>query len=684
MNSSFFRPNSAQRLRSFSFVVLLSLLGCGGAVAPADGSNGPADAAAQTDAATPPLYAITGAATGLDGSSVTLLNNGTTAIDVPGDGPFSFPREFVDGAPYVITILKEPAGHMCSLEHEIGHVAGADVTGVVVNCRSSDASLVALSLSGAPLSPTFAPSTLSYTAVATMPLLSTGLITLIPTARDPGAQITVAGTPVLSATPSAQIPLTLAPNPIDVSVTAADGKTQAHYTVIVTGAFRNDYLKASNSRSYSSFGTAIALSGDTLAVGARTESSNATGINGDQSDTSAFDPGAVYVFTRTAGVWSQQAYIKASNLSPGSQFGAAVALAGDTLVVGAAGESSNATGVNGNQADTSANAAGAAYVFTRSSGFWSQQAYLKASNTRARALFGVSVAVSGDTLAVGSEGESSDAKGVNGDETITSAPSAGATYIFTRAGTVWSQQAYVKASNAATGLSFGGAVAISGDTLAVGSWSESSDAAGVNGTGVLTRVPNAGAVYVFARAGVTWSQQAYVKASSPRTDAHFGAAIAVSGDTLAVASPGEASNAGAAYVFARTGVTWVQQAYLQASNPRANGAFGSSVALESDTLAVGSDGESSNATGVNGNQADVSAVSAGAAYVFTRTGVTWFQQRYVKASNTRGSGYFGTAIALGAGVLAVGSEAETSNATGVNGSQTDTSAPASGAVYVFP
>ncbi len=102
------------------------------------------------------------------------------------------------------------------------------------------------------------------------------------------------------------------------------------------------------------FGAAVAIDGDTIVVGAYGEDSNATGVNGNQTDNSAASSGAAYVFTRTAGVWSQQAYLKASNTELGDQFGVDVSVEGDTVVVGANNEDSNATGVNGNQADNSA------------------------------------------------------------------------------------------------------------------------------------------------------------------------------------------------------------------------------------------------------------------------------------------------------------------------------------------
>ncbi|MCH8228248.1 MAG: FG-GAP repeat protein, partial [Proteobacteria bacterium] len=141
------------------------------------------------------------------------------------------------------------------------------------------------------------------------------------------------------------------------------------------------YLKASNTDGGDFFGWSVAISGETLVVGARNEDSNASGINGDQNNDSAVDAGAAYVFTRSGTVWSQQAYLKASNTDIDDLFGLSVAISGDTLVVGTRREDSNASGINGDQSDNSAIQAGAAYVFTRSGTVWNQQAYLKASNT---------------------------------------------------------------------------------------------------------------------------------------------------------------------------------------------------------------------------------------------------------------------------------------------------------------
>ena len=123
------------------------------------------------------------------------------------------------------------------------------------------------------------------------------------------------------------------------------------------------YLKASNTDADDVFGSSVAISGDTIVVGAQVEDSNATGVNGNEADNSASDAGAAYVFTRTGGGWTQEAYLKASNTDAGDWFGWSVAISGDTIIVGAGREYSNATGVNGNEVDNSVFTAGAAYVF---------------------------------------------------------------------------------------------------------------------------------------------------------------------------------------------------------------------------------------------------------------------------------------------------------------------------------
>ncbi|MFZ5439333.1 MAG: Ig-like domain-containing protein [Myxococcota bacterium] len=467
------------------------------------------------------------------------------------------------------------------------------------------------------------------------------------------------------------------------------------------------YLKASNTNPGDSFGSAIAISGDgrTLAVAARGESSAATGVNGDQSDNSKQNSGAVYIFTWGPNDWIQQAFIKASNTDANDQFGESVALNGDgsVLAVGCSEERSATTGINGDQTDNSAIQSGAVYVFTRAGTSWSQQAYLKASNAEADDFFGTTVALSHDgrTLAVAMADEDSAASGVGGNQTDNSKRSAGAVYIFQSTGAAWSQEAYIKASNPDIDDYFGLSISLSadGNTLAVGAEGEDS----VPGNQLDNSIDGAGAVYVFARSGGNWAQQAFLKASNAGTNDAFGRKIdlADDGNTLVVTAPSEDSGAagvngsqssnsalssGAAYVFVRVGAAWSQQAYLKASNTGAGDYFGMSISISGDgsTIAVASY-EDSAAIGMDGDSADNSAPRAGAVYLFARDGSTWKPTRYVKAPNTNAYDYFGYGVALNTNgdALFVGAFGESSSATGLGGTQTDNSMPNAGAVYLF-
>ncbi|MCF6193372.1 MAG: FG-GAP repeat protein, partial [Kangiellaceae bacterium] len=415
--------------------------------------------------------------------------------------------------------------------------------------------------------------------------------------------------------------------------------------------------------------------------------------------------GAVYVFTRIANSWTQQAYIKASNAGAGDQFGFSVTLSGDTLAVGAWGEASTSTGIGGDESNNDADGSGAVYVFTRSASSWTQQAYIKASNTALFDFFGWSVALDGNTLAVGAYRERSNSTGIGGDETNNDANGSGAGYVFTRSGNTWAQQAYIKASNSfgggpnGSGDNFGFSIALSGNTLAVGAIREASNATGIGGNEFNNDAFASGAVYVFARSGSNWAQQAYIKASNTEEFDTFGDSVALDGDTLVVGARNEDSNStgiggdesnndaddsGAVYVFTRSASSWIQQAYIKPSNTGQLDSFGFSVALNGDTLAVGAYNEDSGATGIGGDESnDTGNLNSGAVYLFTLSGSSWTQQAYIKASNTDADDRFGIRVALSDGTLAVGASGEGSNSTGIDGGQGDDSIDDAGATYVF-
>jgi hypothetical protein len=278
-------------------------------------------------------------------------------------------------------------------------------------------------------------------------------------------------------------------------------------------------IEGSDTTDFDSFGASLDLSGDTFVVGAPGR--------GLDSDAGGAFSGAVYVFNRVDGVWTEVDILEASNAGSswmcecngvdcgptsgaGDAFGASVAISGDTMVVGAPAEASAARGTDGDETDNSAPNSGAAYVFERVNGIWTQTAYLKASNSDANDFFGFNVDIDGDTIVVSAEREDSSATGVDGNEGDNGAEDAGAAYVFERVGESWEQAAYLKASNTEAGWFFGGNLAFAGDTILVGAPGESS----VGGS-------NSGAAYVFERTSGAFTQTNFFKAFNAEEGASF-------------------------------------------------------------------------------------------------------------------------------------------------------------------
>jgi hypothetical protein len=591
-----------------------------------------------------------------------------------------------------------------------GCVGGFLGTGVGPGaCQWNDPSLTGLAVgAGGTLGPAFAAVTTTYTLTLAPGATSASLTPSVawPTRATvviAGATIAPGASAVVSVTGSA-----FAFQVVDVQVTTESGATRTYTLLVSRGP---TYVKASNTAPNELFGYAVARSADgtRLAVGARYEDSNATGIGGNQSDNSAIDSGAVYVFALTGTTWTQEAYIKASNTDAGDWFGKVVSLSADgsRLAVGAHQEDSSATGIGGSQADNGAADSGAVYVFSRSGTTWAQEAYVKPSNTGAGDYFGISLSLSADgtRLAVGAEREDSSAIVVGGNGNDNGATNAGAAYVFALVGTTWTQEAYVKTSNTGGGDALGCSIALSpdGTRLAVGAYGEDSNATGIDGNGADNTASDAGAAYVFSRTGATWTQEAYVKASNTGATDRFGYSVSLSADgaRLAVGAYWEDSSAtgvggnqadntavdsGAVYVFSRTATNWTEDAYVKASNTGAGDSFGIGVSLSADGshLAVAAVYEDSSATGIGGNQADNGATDSGAVYVLAWAGAAWTQEAYVKASNTGAGDQFGISLSLSpdGGQLAVGAFLEDSAATGIGGNSADNSASSAGAVYV--
>jgi hypothetical protein len=349
------------------------------------------------------------------------------------------------------------------------------------------------------------------------------------------------------------------------------------------------------------FGRAVAIDGDTVVVGAPTRNA----LQGHES-------GSVYVFRR-GDAWANPIRLTASDADAAYQhdehFGSAVAIAGDILAIGAPTADDPGRGDN----------AGAVYIFARSSDEWIEQSQLAADDAAASAEFGSVLAISGDTLAV-----------ANGH-------GAQKVYVFRRNGATWTQQAKLILDDNPDGSYFRTALALSRETLIVGGVTY-----GDAGLG-------AGAVYLFQRDGGTWSQNARLAADDATFHTGFGSSVAFDGNTLAVGAPGDTDAglaAGAVYLFRRDGDSWIAQGKLTASDAAAMDLFGSSVALQGDLLVVGAGGD------------DDSGFLGGSAYVFRRSGSEWIDQLKLIASDEASGAFFGSSAAINGNSILIGAPSE--------------------------
>jgi hypothetical protein len=471
------------------------------------------------------------------------------------------------------------------------------------------------------------------------------------------------------------------------------------------------YVKASNTDDGDAFGYSLALSSDgkTLAVGAMFEDCSCAGVNPAVLDENAPEAGAVYVFYKQGNRWQQQAYLKPAAPVSVDYFGSSVALSatGDTLVVGAQNRDVGS---------------GSVMVFARAAGVWTQVTELQADNADLSDRFGQAVAVNGtgDTIAVGAPGEASDERGVGGSGTNDNAARSGAAYVFTFDGTAWLQSAYLKGIYSDGDDWFGNTLSLSADgaTLAVGSPFDDSFANGTpNAYCPLVGAPPAGAVCeagsvdVYVRdANGTWSHGAHLIADVRDAGDYFGYSVALSGDGLYLAAgaytedsattgvngnaaDNSAGQSGAAYVFARSGDVWTQEAYIKASATDASDYFGKGVALDEDggTLLVSAPREDGSGAGTQA-AVDNLAVDAGAVFLFERdaTTGTWSQQRYLKAQNPDAGDHFGgsaltaaVAVSADAATIAVPAGDEDGSGVGVPGTPQDEAAASAGAVYLY-
>jgi len=349
------------------------------------------------------------------------------------------------------------------------------------------------------------------------------------------------------------------------------------------------------------FGAAVALDGGTLVVGAPWHDP----LGGAPND------GAAWVFERGVSGWAQAVKLTPSVVS-GGRFGSALAIAGDTLFAGAPYESFASTA-----------APGAVYVYERSLGSWSESARLTASDYAQYDLFGSALALSGDTLAVGAPRD--DSGGVN---------DRGSVYVFERVGGAWVERARLTASDAGSFDQFGVSVALDGDRLVVGA--PRADIAG--------RVDQ-GAAYVFERNGASWTEVAKLIAADGLAADTFGHAVALEGGTAVVGAPlhdAAGAVAGAAYVYVDAAGTWTLEAKLEDFGSVYVDQFGSALDLEGERLVVGLPYNA------------VPSVASGAVQLFTRSAGVWTGHIELIGSDTDGIDFLGTCVALSGDFVASG------------------------------
>jgi len=499
--------------------------------------------------------------------------------------------------------------------------------------------LAGLEVSAGELTPAFDPSVLSYTVAAP---LGAEYTTVTATAAVPGsATLALAGdtlstTALASGVASDPLSLTIRGVAFEVTVTPDSGNPVTYQVTVNRGAGMQQraYLKASLPVVDGGFGTSVAMAGERIAVGE-------PGASGGQ----------VHVFVRAGDAWTEEDVLLPGNPGVADRFGWSVAFGDDaTLAIGAPGEDSASLA---NPDDNSLESAGAAYVFVRTGSSWSQQVYLKASNPRAGAEFGHRVALAGTSLVVSAPAEPSATKGINGSQSDTSAPGAGAVYAFAYSG-AWLQEAYIKASDSEAGDRFGDDLARNGDLVAVGApgWDAVSPVA-----------IDQGLVYVLRRSGTTWSQEDALVVTTGAGG--LGSAVAA-GDPIAFGAPAD-SGGGGIHVFTPpgTGNDWPEEIHLLGSDAPGVTRLGDRVAVGNFVPTVIA------ATAQTADGAEVGLVGRAAANDWPWLGA-------MVSDNLSSEDLFGASLAFAYPTVVVGAPGEASN-----GDPSDDSVAGSGAVYVF-
>ena len=509
--------------------------------------------------------------------------------------------------------------------------------------------LAALTVAGGELIPGFSPTTYEYRVRVPLLQLQTTIETKGPEMTRVEVNTHAVAGGALYKTPA----LLLGENRFDVALVSRANVRSTYRVIVERQGAERSYIKANSPGANDLLGTIVAISGDTIVTGAAYEDSASRQINGDEGSNGANDSGAAYVYVRSGASWTRQAYLKANDADAYSYFGGALAISGDTLVVGA---------VRGDPFGNGTPRTGAAYVFVRKNGVWSQQARLTPSDSAPGDLFGYYMTIQGDTIVIGAP-----TAGGGRD-------SAGAAYVYTRTGDTWTQQENpLRPTPTVNGAHFGSSCMLEGDTLVVAADQE---------------LRGSGAAYVFARgADGTFTQQQRLGLEPPRDDANFGANTMVRGDTILIAAPSSMQPlvvpSGSVFVYERRADKWEMAGVLRPSVPRSDDYFGSAVGITSWGFLVGANGDNGGGRGIGADPKRADGPFSGAMYLFPRDPAGWTSPTYIKSSNSDSRDGFGFTFASTEHVLVVGAPFESSSAKGVDGNAADNGLTLSGAVYVF-
>ena len=316
------------------------------------------------------------------------------------------------------------------------------------------------------------------------------------------------------------------------------------------------------------FGTGVAISGDTAVIGAPNRQ---------------FHRGAAYVFNRSGSVWALAQTIVPADVKAGDYFGLSTALTADTLAISSYGQN---------------DFTGAVYVYKLANGVWTPQTEITGP-AGAFGYFGYDVALSGNTLLAGSDGQASDR---------------GFAYVYTETDGVWNLQQRLGAKDGLADDSFGWSLALSGDTALIG-------AQGKDG--------GKGAAYTFTRSGNVWKQEQKFSLLLGTTDDSFSYALGINGETAVITAFGAKGGLGQAFVYERIAGVWLLKQTLSTHDAADNLYFGYSLAANPNRIAIGS-------------QSD----SGGLVYIFDLVEGKWTEGQRLFATDASDNDYFGQSIAL--------------------------------------